>query len=65
MFGKNGPILPDIGKTTRRAVSGFCQTLAKMARFCQTLAKPENARLTAVGGLRLAWGGADMGKEAA
>ena len=39
MFGKNAWILPNIGKTTRRAIFNFCQTLAKFAQICQTLAK--------------------------
>jgi hypothetical protein len=35
------PFLPNIGKSTRRAVFGFCQTLAKLLENCQTLAKRE------------------------
>jgi hypothetical protein len=39
MFGKIGSFLPNIGKSIRRAVFNFCQTLAKSREICQTLAK--------------------------
>ena len=38
MFGKIAPFLPSIGKTIRRTVFNFCQTLAKLHEICQTLA---------------------------
>ena len=43
MFGKNGPNLPNIGKTSRRADFAFCQALAKIGQICQTLANPSAA----------------------
>ena len=39
MFGKNGPNLPNIGKSIRRAIFKFCQPLAKSEEICQALAK--------------------------
>jgi hypothetical protein len=44
MFGKKRVLLPSIGKSTRRALFPFCQTLAKSGRICQALAKPFVAR---------------------
>ena len=38
MFGKNGPDLPNIGKSTRRARKPFCQCSAKTAEICRTSA---------------------------
>jgi hypothetical protein len=39
MFGKFGVFLPNIGKSSRRAVFEFCQSLAKFHEICQPLAK--------------------------
>jgi hypothetical protein len=33
------PVLPNIGKSTRRAIFKFCQPLAKSKENCQALAK--------------------------
>ncbi|MBQ7251320.1 MAG: hypothetical protein IJS32_01815, partial [Kiritimatiellae bacterium] len=39
MFGKIGPLLPNIGKSIGRVRETFCQCLAKSHEICQTLAK--------------------------